>query len=144
MIRRLIFAAAAVSALAIATGAAARGPAIAVREPVIRPTAPGQPTTAAYLGLFNLTGKPIRLTGVSCDCAASVTPHQSQMVGGMMHMHPAGALTIPARGQLAFAPGGLHLMVMGLKGPIKAGDAVTMRLSFDHTPPMTVRFAARR
>lgn len=134
----------AVAALGLATGAAARPAALAIRDPLIRPTAPGQPVTAAYMTLFNPTARPLRLTGVTCACAASVAPHESREAGGLMQMRPMGAVVIQPRGRVIFAPGGLHLMVMGLRRPVKAGEVVPMRLSFEGLSPITVKFLARR
>jgi len=133
------------AALSLAPAAlAAPKPSIAIRQPVIRPTGPGQPTTAAYMTVENLTARPVKLSGVTCACAGSVAPHESHSMGGMMHMQPANEVVVPPHGKLAFAPGGLHLMVMDLKKPVKAGEGVAMELTFDHTPPMTVKFEARR
>ena len=48
-------------------------------------------------------------------------------------MGPAGPLTIDAGGQITLKPGGLHLMLTGLKQPIKAGQEVRIALIFAKT-----------
>ncbi len=121
----------------------AAGP-VSVRDPVIRPAAAGQPTTAAYMTLVNPGQDAVRLKAVSCACAAMVEPHQSSMAGGVMRMRPAGPVIIPPHGSLSFQPGGLHLMVMDLKRAIKPGDSVPMQLSFDRGAAVTVSFKAVR
>jgi hypothetical protein len=126
-----------------AASVAAAGP-ISARDAVVRPAPAGLPTTAAYLTLVNSGAKPVRLTGVSCACAAEVMAHRSEADHGVMRMRPAGAVTVPAHGSVSFAPGGLHLMLMGLKRPIREGELTPMRLSFDGAPTMTVKFVTRR
>jgi periplasmic copper chaperone A len=133
------------AALALsATAFGAEKTQVAAREPVIRPAGPGLSDTAAYLTLDNPTATPVKVETVSCGCAEMVEPHRSEMTGGVMRMRSAPAPVVPAHGSLVFSPGGLHLMVMGLKRPIVAGDHVPMRFSFDHGPPATIDFVARR
>jgi periplasmic copper chaperone A len=49
--------------------------------------------------------------------------------GSMVMQEKKGGFTIPAKGSLELAPGGNHLMLMDLTGPIKAGDDVTFTLT---------------
>jgi copper(I)-binding protein len=100
--------------------------------------------TAAYLTLSNSSARPERLLGVRCDCAAEVSAHQTLSEGGVMRMRSAGEVVVPAHGSVAFTPGALHLMVMGLKRAIKSGDTVAMTLTFDHAGPVKVKFKAGR
>lgn len=122
--------------------AALMPPPVVAHDATIRPAPKGLPATAAYLTLKSLRDRPERLLSVSCGCAARVEAHQTTQTGGVMHMAPA-AVVVPPKGEVRFAPGGLHLMVMGLKRPIHAGDTVTMRLTFDHASPVVVRFKAQ-
>lgn len=139
MIRPFLIAAVALTGPAVAAAA----PPILARDAVIRPAPPGLPTTAAYLTLKNRTGVPQRLTKVECACATSVSVHESEMTGGVMHMAET-RLVVPPKGEVTLKPGGLHIMVMGLKRGVAAGDIVPMRLTFDHAPPLTVKFKASR
>jgi copper(I)-binding protein len=50
------------------------------------------------------------------------------------------SLEIPAGGKVVLAPGGLHLMVMGLKAPIKAGEQVQMVLTFERAGAVKTAF----
>lgn len=141
--RRALLAAAALS-LAFGAAAAKTTATLTATDAVIRPAPAGLPTTAAYLTLTNRSARPVRLMGVACACAAEVSAHESDTVGGVMRMRAAGAVVIPAHGSVSFAPGGLHLMVMGLRAGVKAGTKVPMTLRFDHAAPLTVTFAAKR
>ena len=64
------------------------------------------------------------------------------MTGSMASMKAVPSVDIPAGGKVTFAPGGLHLMVMGLKAPIKAGDSVEMVLTFDRAGVVKTPFEA--
>ncbi len=122
--------------------AAPTAAAIIVRAPVIHPAAKGG-ATAVYMTVMNTTARPLTLVGARCGCAASVMAHQSSMRDGTAHMQ-ATQVVVPAHGSIAFTPGGLHLMVMGLKQPIRLGDRVSLTLSFSGVAPVTARFTAAR
>jgi copper(I)-binding protein len=138
----LIAAATVVSLSGVA--AAAPSTAVVARDAVIRPAPRGLPTTAAYVTLRNPGRAPVKLVKVTCACARSVAPHETMEMDGMMHMHALGAVTIPPKGEVTFAPGGMHLMVTGLKRDIRAGETTPMILAFDHGRPLTVQFHAER
>ena len=57
---------------------------------------------------------------------------------GMMKMRPLAALPLAQDKPLKLAPGGYHLMLMGLKVPLKAGETFPLTLKFAHASPMTV------
>ncbi|MDP1629786.1 MAG: copper chaperone PCu(A)C [Caulobacter sp.] len=82
-----------------------------------------------------------KLTGASSPAAQRVEIHESMVMDGkaMMHAHPDG-VAVPAGGVLAFKPGGLHLMLIGLKAPLKAGDHVAVTLTFQKAGKITVDF----
>jgi copper(I)-binding protein len=130
----------AVLALAGATHAAP----VVVSDAVIHPAPKGLPVTAAYMTLANIGAQPLALTGASCGCAASVAAHDSVEHGHMMHMQPAGPVMIAPHRTVTFKPGGLHLMVMGLKRDIRPGDRVPMTLHFGKAGTQTVMFTASR
>jgi copper(I)-binding protein len=48
-----------------------------------------------------------------------------------MRMREAGPLEVPANGKLTLAPGGLHIMLMGLKKPLAAGSSFPLTLQFE-------------
>jgi copper(I)-binding protein len=130
--------------LALALASAAQAAPVLVSDAVIHPAPKGLPVTAAYMTLANPGARPVALTGASCGCAASVAAHESVEHGHMMHMQPAGPVMIAAHGKVTFKPGGLHLMVMGLKRDIRPGDRVPMTLHFGKAGTQTVMFTAGR
>ena len=62
-----------------------------------------------------------------------------KMNGGVMQMREiVGGLEIPAHGAVKLAPGGSHLMFLGLKHPLAKGDTVKATLTFEHAGQITV------
>ena len=139
MLRALVF----TLAMAAATGACAKAaPAISIEQPQVRASLGNVPTAAAYLTIRNRGAEPDRLLGVTCACAGMVMAHQTTSVGGVARMSHEAAVTIPARGAVVFAPGGRHLMLTGVKAPIRAGTKVAMTLRFEKAGTFPVTFAA--
>jgi periplasmic copper chaperone A len=109
----------------------------------VRAVAPGVANTAGYLVIANGGARADKLVSASCACARSVDIHLSHVMNGLAMMMPAGPVEIPARGQLAFAPGGYHLMVTGLKSPLKDGGSQAITLKFEHAGAVTVPFEVK-
>lgn len=95
-------------------------------------TAPRQATAAAYLTLANGGGAADRLIAASSPAAEQVRLHMTAVdAQGVATMRAVDVLQIPAGGVVALEPGGLHLMLEGLKGPLAVGTTVTLVLRFD-------------
>ncbi len=109
----------------------------AVPAPVVvsnawtRPTAVGM-NAAGYLVITNHTRAADRLLSASSPMAAEVTLHESRMTGGVMVMRPLSDLPAPALGRVVLAPGGLHLMLRGLRVSLKVGMRVPVDMVFAH------------
>jgi hypothetical protein len=116
---------------------------ISVRDGEIRSAPAGAPSSAAYMVIYNAGARDDRLMSVACPCAAKAEVHLSHMVKGVMHMDPTGPVTVPAHGQVVFNPGGLHVMLTGLKGPLADGQRQTVTLRFAHGGQMAVPFTVR-
>jgi copper(I)-binding protein len=127
--------------LAPSAAAAAAHPAkpIEVRQPWSRPSA--GPTGVGYMVLVNHGARPDALVKAESPLAAKVEAHRAAMAGGIMSMTAQARVAIPAGGQVAFAPGGDHLMFVGLKRPLKAGDRLPATLIFASGQRVAVRFA---
>jgi len=65
------------------------------------------------------------------------------MHGNMVHMEHLKDLTIPPRASVALKPGGLHLMLMDAKKPLKIGDQVPMTLTFQSGEKIEVTAVVR-
>jgi len=114
--------------LALSVGAAWAD--IRVEQPYARATVPGQRAGGGYLLLEN-TGKAAdRLLSVHADVSASVEMHTMSMDGNVMRMRELDGIDVPAGQRVELKPGGMHIMFMGLKAPLKAGDTFPATLTF--------------
>ena len=118
------------AALLAAAPAAAQKPTLTVGEAWSRPAAAG--TTGA--GFFTVTnsGKAAdALVAAESPLAQKVEIHRSSLAGGVMRMSRLDRVPVPGSGgQVTFAPGGYHLMLIGLKKPLAPGDTVPVTLTF--------------
>ena len=78
------------------------------------------------------------VTGFSTPAAANAMLHRSESVGGVMEMRPVENLPLQAGQDVKLTPGGLHVMLMGLKHPLKPGDHFPLTVTFAHAAPVTV------
>jgi copper(I)-binding protein len=115
--------------------APARAGALTVAEPFARATA-GK-VGGAFATLLN-AGEADRLLSASSPAAGTVELHETVRSGDVMRMQPVGALDIPAGGVVRLAPGGYHLMLVGLKAPLRRGDQVPVTLVFERGGSVTV------
>lgn len=127
MSRRL---AAVLLVLAAAATATASGPAILVHDAWVRGS-PLHGAAAAYLILENRGPGADRLVRVSSPAAGAVELHESRVEDGVMRMRPVEGIPVPAGSRVRLAPGGLHVMLMGLHGPLSEGGAVPLTLTFE-------------
>jgi copper(I)-binding protein len=103
---------------------------VEVRRPWTRPAAAGM-NGVGYLTLANVGAKPVKLVAVESPAARSVTLHQSSQAGGVSSMRPVtGGLTVAPGAKVEFAPGGYHLMLMGLKSAQALGGKTPLTLVF--------------
>ncbi len=93
--------------------------------------ADGQGNGAVYFTVINAASGADRLLRATSDAAASVEIHESYQRFGMMMMRPVANIEIPADGKLELKPGGYHIMLLGLKRDLKAGETVALRLTFE-------------
>jgi periplasmic copper chaperone A len=100
-----------------------------------RATIPGQ-TGVIYLTI-NDTGAPDRLTSVASPVAASAALHESFSENGVSKMREVAGLAVSPGTPVTLAPGGYHIMLMGLKQPLKQGDAFPVTLTFEKAGQVT-------
>ena len=105
---------------------------ISITDPHARPTVPGQPGGAAYLTLENTGGVADRLLGAASPVAQSTEIHTMRMDGDVMRMREVGELPLPPAAKVEMKPGmGYHIMLNGLKQPLKDGASFPMTLTFE-------------
>ncbi|MEW6703958.1 MAG: copper chaperone PCu(A)C [Pseudomonadota bacterium] len=101
-----------------------------------RVTVPGQTAGGAFVVLHNAGPAADRLIGGSTPVAQRVELHEMTMQGDVMKMREIPAIELPAGRSVELKPGGLHLMFMGLKAPMKTGDKVPVTLKFEKAGEM--------
>jgi uncharacterized protein YcnI len=107
-----------------------------------RATPGGVTVGAGYFRIKNLGTQPDVLTGISSPVAESVEIHEMTMTDGIMRMRQlADGLEIKAGETTELAPGGMHLMFMGLKAPLKEGERFFATLKFKNAASVEVEFA---
>jgi len=101
-----------------------------VRDGWVRPSVPGQSGTGAFMKLAAPTGT--KLVGISTPAAGVAEVHEMKMEGDTMKMRElTGGLDLPAGQTVELKPGGYHVMMMDLKGPLAKGTTVPMTLKFE-------------
>ena len=108
-----------------------------------RATAPGQEVGAVYMTIRNESGENDRLVGGSTPAARAVEIHAMRMDGAIMRMRPQDGLDVPAGGTAQLEPGGTHLMLVGLKAPLRAGQTIPLTLDFANAGRKQVRVKVR-
>lgn len=126
--------------LLLATPVLASSATIQVTRAWARP-APQGGNGAGYAVIANTSAKADKLTAAASPVATRIQIHESMVMGGqaMMHRRPGG-LAIPAGGTAALKPGGFHLMMTGLKRPLKTGEHFPVVLTFQKSGKVQVDF----
>lgn len=97
---------------------------------------------AAYVTIQSPTAD--RLVAASSPVAKKVELHTMTMSGTVMQMRPVAAIDIPAGQPVTLAPDGLHIMLEGLKKPLRAGQSFPLTLTFEKAGMRTVDVAVQK
>jgi len=116
---------------------------LAVANAWSRSTPPVAKVGVVYFTLRNDTKKSDRLLKLSTPVATKVEVHRSEVLDGIARMREVAVLHVEAGQTLEFQPGGLHVMLMGLKQPLVAGTAFDLELLFEVAGPRKVRVDVR-
>lgn len=109
---------------------------IHVTDAKSRPTAPGG-TGVVYMTVTSAADDSI--TGLSTPIADKAEMHRTvKGDGGIMRMEPVDAVPVKANDAVTFGPGGLHVMLTGLKKPLAVGDSFPLTLTFAKAGAVTV------
>lgn len=116
---------------------------VEIRAPWTRPAAAGM-TGVGYLVIANTGKTPLRLVSAESPAARMVSLHQSVQTNGVSSMRPVTeGLTIAPGAQIALAPGGYHLMLMGLTQAQTAGGKTPLTLVFEGGRRLQVELVVR-
>jgi len=93
------------------------------------PTATSK-TGAVYMSIMNMGKQNDALISISTPVATSAMLHESKDENGVMKMEMLDQLEIPAGEAIDIQPGHMHIMLMGLKAPLKIGDHLMLNMVF--------------
>ena len=84
-----------------------------------------------------------QLIAASSPSAVEVQLHEMSMDGNIMKMRQIKEILVPAGSSTDLKPGGFHLMLIGIKSPLKVGDSVPLKLKFAKAGEVDVRFSVK-
>jgi copper(I)-binding protein len=115
---------------------------IEVHETWMRPAAQGE-NGAVYFVIHNHASTADAITSASSDVAQAVEMHESKMSGDVMQMQQLDSIPLEAFEELKFEPGGLHIMLIGLRKDLKVGEEVEITLHFKNLEDVSVKVPVR-
>ena len=115
-----------IAGLALAQSALAQ---VTVTDAWVRGTVAGQKATGAFMQLKSPADA--ALVDAASPVAKIVEIHEMKMEGGVMTMRAVDKLPLPAGKAVELKPGGYHVMLMDLAQPLKEGDTVPLKLTFE-------------
>jgi periplasmic copper chaperone A len=120
----------------LAGTAAAQTSSIEIKEAWARATPQGAQTGAAYVTMLNKGAAGDRLVSVSTPVAGEAQLHNTVDDNGVMKMRPVAGLDLKPGDTVALKPGGYHIMLMKLKGPLTEGQSFPLTLTFEKAGPV--------
>lgn len=108
-----------------------------------RATPAGSQIAAAYLHIVNRGPGDDRILSVSSPAAADAMLHMSLEESGVSKMGHLDSATIPAGGEIAMKPGGMHVMLMGLSHKLAAGEHFPLVVTFEHAGEVETQVEVR-
>jgi periplasmic copper chaperone A len=115
---------------------------VAVTQVWARATPGMAETGAAYLTLTSAAAD--RLTGVSTSVAKKAEMHKMKMEGTVMKMRQIAGIDLPAGQPVTLKPGAVHIMLVGLTAPLKAGQSFPLTLHFEKAGTQVVSVAVEQ
>ena len=113
-----------------------------IEYPYARATAPGQKAAGGFMKIEN-KGAADQLIAASSPVAGEMQLHTMAMDGNVMKMREVKVIDVPANGSVELKPGGLHLMFMDIKSPLKVGEAVPVKLKFQKAGEVEIKVPVR-
>lgn len=115
------------AALAVSVGAVAQTPVLVIKDAWVR-RPQGADVAAVYLNLSNPSPRPVIVIGVRSPLATHSMIHESSLANGQSRMRVRDSLVIAPGQTVSFAPGGVHIMLSGLRQNVAVGQTVPLVL----------------
>lgn len=104
---------------------------VSVQDPYVRLAPPNAPATGAFMVIKNGGDKDVKVVKADNPASKTTELHNHINDNGVMKMRPVPSIDLKAGGEAVLKPGGLHVMLIGLKAPMNEGDVVPITLTFD-------------
>jgi copper(I)-binding protein len=115
--------------------------AIVISNPWARATPSGATAGAGYFTVTNSGTTPDRLVAATSEAASNADIHEMTMANGVMQMRPLqGGLELKPGETVQLKPGGQHVMMTGLKQPLKQGDHIKGTLTFEKAGKVDIEY----
>ena len=102
-----------------------------------RATVPGQEMAMVYMSITSKQNATI--VGVSSKASRAAEMHTMEHKGGMMKMYEVKSISLPANERLDMSMHGYHLVLAGLKAPLKAGGTVPLTLNIEMADKRSIK-----
>lgn len=129
--------------LSLCAGWAQADSALSVEGGWVRWVPPVSANSAAYFMLHNNGSSAMELIGADSDIARAVELHTVITEGELMRMQPLEKLAVPADDCVLFKPGSHHVMLIGLKQPLREGQEVELTLRFANGDTLPVKLTVK-
>jgi len=116
---------------------------VTARDAWMREPAPSRDVTAVFVVLENSGSVARAVVSVACEAADKAELHEMKNENGMMRMSPVKSIPLPA-GKTELKPGGLHIMIFGIKQRPAVGDHVNVTLTLDDGSTVPVSAVVRK
>ncbi len=117
---------------------------LVVRDAWVREPPGGHPIAAAYMLIENPTNQALVLVGAESPVVERVEIHLMEHRDGKMSMRQIEQIEIPAKGDIALEPSGLHLMLIGMQQAAKAGESIELTLRLADGKKKKIQATVRR
>jgi periplasmic copper chaperone A len=116
---------------------------ISVITPWSRATPGAAKNGAVFLEVKSTAEDADKLLSASSTVAENVEIHNHINDNGIMKMRRVDFIEIAGGGSTKLVPGGYHIMLLGLKQPLKAGETFKLKLTFEKAGAVEVDVAVR-
>ncbi len=115
---------------------------VMVQDAWARATSAAATTGAVYLTIVD-HGGPDRLIGFATPVASTAQLHETTMQGNVMKMRPVAGLAVTDKGPVTLGPGGYHVMLVGLKRPLRQGETFPLSVTFEKAGTIQISVAVQ-
>jgi copper(I)-binding protein len=130
-------------AVSAASAADYKAGSLDISDPWSRATPKGANVAAGYMTIKNNGSTPDRLISGSSDVAPKFEVHEMKMENGVAKMRSVKGLEIKPGEAVELKPGSFHVMFVGLKKPLSAGDHFKATLMFEKAGTVSVDYDVR-